>query len=201
LEGDFCSDTLVSAPDARAYFLLLRQKKVAKEKATPGCAVGCADSPALLEGPGGCGTRGCAPRTVLADCPQPFSVARRFAWGPTKTSQNDRSARPISCRDRPPKTAILSRRPQHPFRFTGPLGRRRATQALADKGRGLSEGRSPEFRSPRQRRVAQGTGRGPAPTQGCLFLWLLSFGQTKESTPARQARNPARTAHEGLSRC
>ena len=42
-----------SAPDARAYFLLLRQKKVAKEKATPGYAVGCADSPALLGSPGG----------------------------------------------------------------------------------------------------------------------------------------------------
>ncbi|MBS1144589.1 MAG: hypothetical protein H6R14_1995, partial [Proteobacteria bacterium] len=31
-------EALVSAPDARAYFLLLRQKKVAKEKATPGAA-------------------------------------------------------------------------------------------------------------------------------------------------------------------
>ena len=30
-----CSETLCSAPDARAYFLLGRQKKVAKEKATP----------------------------------------------------------------------------------------------------------------------------------------------------------------------
>ena len=81
------SDALVSAADRRAYFLLLRQKKVAKEKATPAYAVGCADSPALLKGPGGCGTRGCAPQTVLADCPRPFSAARRFRWGPQKASQ------------------------------------------------------------------------------------------------------------------
>ena len=72
-------------------------------------------------------------------------------------------------------------------RLAGPLGRRRATQGLAEKGRALSEGQSPELRSPRQHRVAQGTGRSPAPTQGCLFLWLLSFGQAKESTPAVNA--------------
>src|SRR5574343_507810 len=35
------------------HFLLLRQKKVSKEKATPGYAVGCADYPALLGSPGG----------------------------------------------------------------------------------------------------------------------------------------------------
>src|SRR6185369_13655040 len=71
-----------SAVERRAYFLLLRQKKVAKEKATPGYAVGVADSPALLGKPGGCGTRGYAPQTVLADSPRLTSVARRFTRGP-----------------------------------------------------------------------------------------------------------------------
>ena len=81
------SDAPFSAADRRAYFLLLRQKKVAKEKATPAYAVGFADSPALLKGPGGCGTRGYAPQTVLADYPRPFSAARRFRWGPGTASQ------------------------------------------------------------------------------------------------------------------
>ena len=63
------SEPLFSAPDARAYFLLLRQKKVAKEKATPGYAVGCADSPALLETGGRCGTRPYGAQTVLALIP------------------------------------------------------------------------------------------------------------------------------------
>ena len=71
-------------PCWRAYFLLLRQKKVAKEKATPGYAVGYADSPALLETPGGCGTRGYAPQTVLAEGPRRFCVARRSTWGPER---------------------------------------------------------------------------------------------------------------------
>jgi hypothetical protein len=52
-------------PCWRAYFLLLRQKKVAKEKATPGYAAGVAGSPALLEAGGACGTRPGGPQTVL----------------------------------------------------------------------------------------------------------------------------------------
>ena len=190
MDGDFYSDAPVSAPDARAYFLLLRQKKVAKEKATPGCAVGYADSPALLEGPGGCGTRGYTPQTVLADDPRPFSVARRFTWGPGKSSRHDRSAQPTARCGRPPKTAIFARRPPHLHWITGPLGRCRATQGFADKGRALSEGQSPELRSPREARVAQGT-RAAGTDPGSPFLCLLSFGDAKESNAARQARKPA----------
>jgi hypothetical protein len=132
-----------SAPDARAYFLFCGKKKVAKEKATPGYAVGYADSPALLEGPGGCATRPYGPQTVLADFPRPFSVARRSTWGPRKASLLYGQG-----------LNLLAFRSA---RFAGPFGRRRATQALAEKGRALFEGRSPELRSPRQRRVAQGT--------------------------------------------
>jgi hypothetical protein len=51
---------------------------------------------------------------------------------------------------------------------------------LAEKGRGLSEARRAEFRSPRQHRVAQGTGEAGA-DPGSPFLCLLSFGEAKES--------------------
>ena len=47
-----CGDPGFSALRA-AYFLLLRQKKVSKEKATPGLVPGCARFPALLGEPGG----------------------------------------------------------------------------------------------------------------------------------------------------
>jgi len=40
-------------------------------------------------------------------------------------------------------------------------------------------------------RVAQGTRQRRAPTQGWPFLWLLSFGHTKESTPASKAETQA----------
>ncbi len=78
-----------SAPDARAYFLLGRQKKVAKEKATPRYAAGFAGSPALLVRPGGCGTRAFGPQTVLADCPRPYSVARRCTRGMEKHTERN----------------------------------------------------------------------------------------------------------------
>ena len=70
-------------PCWRAYFFLLRQEKVAKKKATPGCAVGCANSPALLEGPGD-SRNSPAAQTTRVECPRPFSVARRFTWGPER---------------------------------------------------------------------------------------------------------------------
>ena len=57
-------------PCWRAYFLLCGQKKVAKEKATPGSAPGCARFPALLGWRGGCATRRCAAQTVLALFPR-----------------------------------------------------------------------------------------------------------------------------------
>src|SRR6185369_6677187 len=72
--------------------------------------------------------------------------------------------------------------------------------------RGLSEGRSPEFRSRalsdathREEvllgcpalRAAQGSRRSRPRSLWWLFLWLLSFCHQKESTPARQARKPA----------
>ncbi len=76
------------------------------------------------------------------------------------------------------------------WRFSASRRQRRATEALAEKGRGLSEGRSPEFRSPRQRRVAQGT-RTAGADAGSPFLCGLSFGEAKES-PARLKREKQR---------
>ncbi len=194
---------LLSAPDARAYFFLLRQEKVAKKKATPGSAPGCAGFPALLKGPGGWLNSPSA-QTTPADCPRPLCVARRGTWGPGKTSQRIGQSKSRNCLGRPEKkgknqSPSAEQRspnlniswcvsPETPFRAP--------CEALS------SAGKSGDFGSHclRRRRVhasrpvsraAQGTGLCPAPTQGCLFLWLLSFGQTKESTPARQARKPA----------
>jgi hypothetical protein len=170
-------EPLFSAADRRAYFLFFGKKKVAKEKATPGYAVGCADSPALLEGPGGCATRPCGPQTVLADFPRPFSVARRSTWGPQKASLLNGQGLNLEC--------------FRSARFAGPLGRRRATQALAEKGRALSEGQSPELRSPRQGRVAQGTRAAGADLGSPSSLATFFLAKQEESTPARQARNTA----------
>ena len=194
---------LGSAPDARAYFFLLRQEKVAKKKATPGSAPGCAGCPALLDGPGGW-LNSPAAQTTPADIPRPLCVARRDTWGPGNTPQRAEQSKKGDCRGRPEKTGknqspSAKQRPQNPnvFWCVSPATYfRDPCEALSSAGKSGEFGshclrRSRVHASRPVSRAAQGTGLCPAPTQGCLFLWLLSFGQTKESTPARQARKPA----------
>ncbi len=174
--SDFCAGG--SALRA-SYFLLLRQKKVSKENATPGYAVGVADCPALLEAPGGCGTRRYAAQTVLAESPRHFCVARRSTWGPRKASgvKHRMFLMEIAVdREKPEKNGSLLEL----GRFSRPLGRGRATQGLAEKGRGLSEARRAEFRSPRQVRVAQGT-RAAGDDPGSPSFCLLFLGEARKS--------------------
>ena len=118
---------------------------------------------------GGCGTRACGPQTVLADFPPArlrCSARQRARGKAPELYPHNVSAQVV---------------------FTSPLVERRATERLAEKGRGLSEPPSGEFRSPRQLRVAQGSRRSRPRNQGSPFLWLLSFGEAKESMPARKA--------------
>ena len=160
-------------PCGASHFLLLRQKKVSKEKATPGSAPGVARSLALLRG-----TR--------------------------KASRNNGSALEKT------KSVFFGGRPlengQNHFErfggdaFPGPHVERRATELMADKGRGLSEARRAEFRSPRQQRVAQGSRQRRPRSLGSPFLWLLSFGEAKESTPARKAESNVSTRDAARSR-
>ena len=82
---------LVSAPDARAYFLSRGRKKVAKERATPGSAPRYAGFLPLLGGRGGCGTRGYAPQTVLALSPRPPALLSA-SQGEGKASSEQKSA-------------------------------------------------------------------------------------------------------------
>jgi len=159
-------------------FLLRRQKKSAKEKAPPGSAVGCADCPALLAKPGGCATRACGPQTVLADCPRLACVARRCTGG-TASERKRRCAkiRMVFC-----------------LALCGVEQRR----AQREKGRGLSEPRRGEFRSPPLRPSSAEHPAQPGDAAGARFLCLLSFGKTKESNAARQARNTAHPHHQCL---
>ncbi len=162
-----------------SHFLLLRQKKVSKEKATPGSAPGYARSLALLGRPGGCGTRGCAPQTVLAESPRPACVAQRLSGGPERRPGSNGSARNGMLRSGR-KNAQNRETLFGPGCFSGPLGRRRVTQALAEKGRGLSEG---EARVPQPPPTASNAGdrAQPGADPGSPFLCLLSFGEAKES--------------------
>ncbi len=180
---------LGSALAARAYFLLLRQKKVAKEKATPGSApatrVPCATRPTGRLAKLACGSDRRKPKApgqpalLSASQGDPKGVAAEpveMVFGCFQRSTAKKYRFPFSWAE-----------PLFRDAFPGPHVERRATELMAEKGRGLSEARKAEFRSPRQQRVAQGSRRSRPRSLGSPFLWLLSFGEAKESTPARKA--------------
>ena len=64
--------------------------------------------------------------------------------------------------------------------FSTSRRQRRATEGFAERARGLSEGRSPEFRSAREDRVAQGTGEAGADVGSPSFC-LLFLGEARKS--------------------
>ena len=213
-------DRLYSALAARAYFLLLRQKKVAKEKATPGSAplrgslryspgrAACQNSPAA--------------QTRQADYPRPACVAQRLSRGPKKLlgssnsrkndllrstaqkGQKSNSPHPLSQPARlapPPDKGEAGRGFGFPGHLRGAEQRRRA----GGSRRALFEGRSPELRSRalsdaahREEvllgcpafRVAQGTGAAGT-DPGVAFSLATFFWPHKKSTPASKAETHA----------
>jgi hypothetical protein len=161
-------EPLCSAPDARASFLLRRQKKRAKEKATPGRRPACGGVPCATRLERGLRNSGCATRASPSDSarPQPCSSLRCSAplRGMLKTIGFS-----------PPSH-------QTPLGFPLALCVVEQRRAQRKKGRGLSEGRSPEFRSPPLRSSSAENPAQPGDAAGARFLWVLSFGKTKEST-------------------
>ena len=183
-------------PCGRAYFLLLRQKKVAKEKATPGAA------PAA---PVPCATRNAGRLAKLAcgsdnasRLPPAFLRCSAPSTGTRKASTLDRLAEKKLCYGQPEKMAkneICNSGTQAKPRIVSPGPLRGAEQRRNAGGsrRGLSEGRSPEFRSRPAFRVAQGTGAaGTDP--GVAFSLATFFWPHKRKYARPQGGNPSQLA-------
>jgi len=179
---------------ARAYFLLLRQKKVAKEKATPGSAPGVARSLALLGRPGGLQNSPAA-QTDASRMPPALLRCSAPLRGTRKASRNNGSAleKQKGCflavdRWKMAKT-ILSGSAATSFRV--PMWSAEQRRRAGGLRRGLSEARRAEFRSRPALRVAQGSRRSRPRSLGSPFLCLLSFGEAKESeTPRKGGTQP-----------
>jgi len=205
-------------PCWRAYFLLLRQKKVAKEKATPGSApFGFLP---LLGEPGGLPELACgsnmASRLPPARlrCSAPLmgtpkaSVLERFAeksdshGQPEKTAKNE-----IHRRRSPAQTPSLPRtRESIPLLdsrlrgndgataqardgLPGPLEGAEQRRKAGGLRRGLFEGRSPEFRSRPAFRVAQGTGAaGTDPGSPSSLLTFFLAKQEESKTRLKRGK-------------
>ena len=175
-----------------SHFLLLRQKKVSKEKATPGYAVGYADFPVLLDAGGGCGTRGCAPQTVLALFP-PAPALLGAPHGDPKSVSRSNCAREADCCGRPPKNPKKEKHRYSPDALPGPLRGAEQRRNVGGSRLALSEPQASLASRPAFR-VAQGTGvAGTNP--GSPFLCLLSFGEAKESKPPRMGGTQRQIKH------
>ena len=169
-------------PCWRAYFFLLRQEKVPKKKATPGSAplrgslrysvsrAACQNSPAA--------------QTWQADCPRPACVARHLPRGP-KSGARPSIPRIIDCCGRPEKKPKNEIHRLSADALPGPSGGAEQRRKAGGLRRGLSEGRSPEFRSRLACRVVQGTGAaGTDP--GSPSFCLLFLGEARKSeTPSK----------------
>ena len=170
-------------------FFCFAKRKPAKEKATPGYAVGVADSPALLEGPGGCGTRPCWPQTVLADIPRPFPVARRSTWGPGKASRSEGSAQETKTRFFNGRALETARNNLYQFggdAFRVPMGGAEQRRLSGGLRLALSEPQASLASRP-DCRVAQGTrAAGADPGVAFFFGYFLLAKQKKICPPARR---------------
>ena len=100
--------------------------------------------------------------------------------GDPKGVRAQNSVREKECYGRPEKMPKIEILRLSPDGLPGPLGGAEQRRRAGGFRRGLSEGRSPEFRSRPACRVAQGTGVAGA-DPGSPFLCLLSFGEAKES--------------------
>ncbi len=167
------AEALGSAPDARAYFFLSCQEKVAKKKARPPRRPASPGSLRCSAATGGSGTRGFAPQTVLALFPVAPCAARRRRG----QEANQRQLNPMYV--------------QYAFGVPFPSCSAEQRRKAGGSRRALFEGCRPELRSRPAFRVAQGSRRSRPRNAGSPFLWLLSFGEAKESMPAGQRRNPA----------
>ena len=174
-------------PCWRAYFLLLRQKKVAKEKATPGAAP-CGFLP-LLDRPGGL-LNSLSAQTTQAEGPRPACVAQRLPRGPESHPRSTVLPRKGVFHGQPGKKPKNEIHWSATDVFSGPLEGAEQRRNAGGSRRGLFEGRSPEFRSRPAFRVAQGTGvAGTDP--GSPSFWLLFLGEARKSTPASKAETQA----------
>ncbi|TXT32496.1 MAG: hypothetical protein FD131_334 [Rhodocyclaceae bacterium] len=190
-------------PCWRAYFLLLRQKKVAKAP----CGF-----LALLGGPGGCGTRATpsnSPRRrppAFLRCSAPLMGTRKASTGNRVAGKNDSYGQPGKTAKNEihsliPDASLLPLTRGRPGGgwFPGPLEGAEQRRVWRKRGEDCLRAQ-PEFRSPRQSRVgvAQGTraaGTNPGSPSSLATFFLAK--QKKVRPPAR--RNPKPIEAAGFS--
>ncbi len=180
------------------YFSLLRQRKVGKRKATLlSASLRFAAGNLRCSTPAG-GRRTRFAQTAAALIPPASALlgaARRDLETKRATAALGAVAQPRS------GCATWGRAKQRPELSPPPLWLRRGAERFADKGSPLFErsefGRDPAKRE--HRRLPRSAAKG-SQTVGSPFLWLLSFGEAKESSsPAGARPGPGKQFIKGAS--
>ena len=173
-------------PCWRAYFLLLRQKKVAKEKATPGAAP-AAPVPCATRNAGRLAKLACGSDNASRQPPAFLRCSAPSTWT-RKASGFNRVAEKIDSYGQPekkPKNEICR---SGADALPGPLEGAEQRRGWRKRGEDCLRAQ-PEFRSPRQSRVAQGTGAaGTDP--GSPSFCLLFLGEARKSKTPRKGGIP-----------
>ncbi len=178
---------------ARAYFLLLRQKKVAKEKATP-VRWPLRGFPALLGLGGGGANSGLRPSNMLALYPPSPALLGTSQGGRENLPGlgGSREFRLFSGMAKPlflsssSSCLILGLALDSGMVFHPPCAAPSNAAGPGAVGWLCLSRIAASLASRPASRVAQGSRRSRPQSLGCPFLWLLSFGQAKESMPAPQ---------------
>jgi hypothetical protein len=165
---------------------LLRQEESSQRRRRPPGRRRLRRSLALLATGGGCGTRGYAPQTVLALFP-PAAALLSASQGDPKGVPGPDTVLKTKCYGRPEKRAKIKIRRFSTDVLPGPLGGAEQRRKAGGFRRGLSEGRSPEFRSRPAFRVAQGT-RAAGADPGSPSSLLTFFLATQEESKTRLKR-------------
>ena len=174
-----------------SFFWVAKRKKPKKRRPRAD-APPAAGFPALLVRPGGCGTRGFAPQTVLADYPRPHSVARRRPKGANTERNLMRTEHAV-------RSVFLL-----PFASSSSAGRN------GKKGEDCLRTEGPSSAALPLRLSSAEHPAKPGDAAGAPSSWVLLLDKTRRSTspagetrhlnplpprskpkPARQVRNPA----------
>jgi len=197
-------------PPLRGVLLSFASPKESKQrKGDPG-SVPATRVPCATRNAGRLRNSGLRPSDSARRLPPAFLRCSAPSKGPGKPSGAETSAATIGAGEDlifPPfwpstATGQYSSKAVEPRRFWAPLRGAEQRRNAGGSRLALSEPQASLASRPAFR-VAQGTGHRPAPTQGSPFLWLLSFGEAKESTPARKAEPHATSSHltRGTAAC
>ena len=173
------------------HFLLLRQKKVSKEKATPGYAVGCADCPALLGEPGGWLNSPLRGSNTASRKPPARLRCSALHMGPKSVAADKFAQKNTDFYGRLTKTPIFTVDRKSETLFAEPSAASSSAAGNGKKGEDCLRPAGPSSAAPRCSRAAQSTRHRRAPQRArLLFGYFFLARQEKVCPRVRRGNQP-----------